>query len=79
MPYVLVADGIITQDQYEESIRRLTDGSKSRIEFADEWPVPGLLSHTGARELRRTSAPGPRDIGAKGEPEIHEAHTYVSA
>jgi hypothetical protein len=97
MPYVLVADGIITQDQYEESIRRLTDGGKSRMESVDEWPVPGLLSHTAGRgpngfrvvdvwesreALERFGAillPVLADIGVQGEPEIYEAHTYVSA
>jgi hypothetical protein len=49
MPYVLVAEGIITREQYEESVRRLTDGSKERMESADEWPVPGLLSHTAGQ------------------------------
>jgi len=97
MPYVLVADGIITQDQYEESIRRLTDGSKIRIESADEWPVSGLLSYTAgqgpngfrvvdvweSREALESFGailiPVLRDIGVEGDPEIYEAHTYVSA
>ena len=48
-PYVLVAEGNITQDQYEESIRRLTDGATEQMESVDEWPVPGLLSHTAGQ------------------------------
>jgi hypothetical protein len=97
MPYVLVADGIITQGQYEESIRRLTDGAKDRMESPDEWPVPGLLSHTAGQgpngfrvvdvweskeALESFGAillPVLADIGVQGEPEIYEAHTYVSA
>ena len=66
MPYVLVADGIITQEQYEESIRRLTDGAKTRMESADEWPVAGLLARTGSvsstsgTRANRSRASGPR-------------------
>jgi hypothetical protein len=97
MPYVLVADGIISQEQYEESIRRLTGGSRERMESADDWPTPGLLSHTAGQgpngfrvvdvwdsqeSLERFGAvllPVLREIGVEGEPEIYEAHTYVSA
>jgi hypothetical protein len=97
MPYVLVADGIITQEQYEESIRRLTDGAKTRMESTDEWPVAGLLAHTAgqgpngfrvvdvwdSRESLETFGstliPILRDIGVEGDPEIYEAHTFVSA
>jgi hypothetical protein len=43
VPVVLVFEGI-TQEQYEESIRRLTDG-KSRMESPADWPVDGLLAH----------------------------------
>jgi hypothetical protein len=72
MTYVLVADGIITQEQYEESIRRLTDGAKTRMESADEWPVPGWLAHTAGQgsngfrvvdvwdRANRSRASGPR-------------------
>ena len=45
MPVVLVHD-TITQEQYEESIRRLTGGEKDRVDSPADWPVPGLLSHT---------------------------------
>jgi hypothetical protein len=43
VPVVLVFEGI-TQEQYEESVRRLTDG-KSRMESPADWPVEGLLAH----------------------------------
>jgi hypothetical protein len=33
-----------TQEQYEESVRKLTDG-KSRLESPADWPVEGLLAH----------------------------------
>jgi hypothetical protein len=42
-PVVLVHEGM-TQTQYEESVRKLT--GKERMESADDWPVPGLISHT---------------------------------
>ena len=43
MPVVLVFEGV-TQEQYEESVRRLS-GGKSRMESAADWPVEGLLAH----------------------------------
>lgn len=33
-----------TQEQYEETIRRLT-GGKSRVASPADWPVEGLLAH----------------------------------
>jgi hypothetical protein len=43
MPVVAVFQGI-TQEQYEDSVRRLT-GGKSRMEAPADWPVEGLLAH----------------------------------
>jgi hypothetical protein len=43
VPVVLVFEGI-TQEQYEESVRRLT-GGKSRMQSPADWPVDGLLAH----------------------------------
>jgi len=34
----------LTQEQYDETIRRLT-GGKDRMESPSDWPVPGLLVH----------------------------------
>ena len=48
MPVVLVHDSI-TQEQYDESIRRLTGGAKTTMESTADWPVPGLLSHTAGQ------------------------------
>ena len=40
----------LTQESYEEAVRRLT-GSKSRMESPGDWPVEGLLVHiTGEGE-----------------------------
>ncbi len=45
MPVVVVFQGPgLTQEQYEESVRRLT-GGKSRLESPADWPVEGLLAH----------------------------------
>ena len=45
MPVVLVHQGpTLTQERYEETIRRLT-GGKSRVETPADWPVEGLLAH----------------------------------
>jgi hypothetical protein len=45
MPVVLVHQGpTITQERYEEAVRRLT-GGKSRMETPADWPVGGLLVH----------------------------------
>ena len=45
MPVVAVFQGpTLTQDQYEQSVRRLT-GSKSRMESPSDWPVEGILAH----------------------------------
>jgi hypothetical protein len=43
MPVVAVVEGL-TQEQYEESVRRVT-GGKSRVESPADWPVEGLLAH----------------------------------
>lgn len=43
MPIVLVHEGV-TQEQYEESVRRLT-GGKERLESPADWPTEGLLAH----------------------------------
>ncbi len=43
MPMVLVSPKF-TQEQYEETVRKLT-GGKSRLESPADWPVEGLLAH----------------------------------
>lgn len=50
MSVVLVFQGpSITQDIYEESVRRLTGGKKSRMESLSDWPVEGLLVHVAGQ------------------------------
>jgi hypothetical protein len=49
MPVVLVHQGpTITQERYDEAIRRLT-GGKSRVESTADWPVAGLLVHAAGQ------------------------------
>ena|SRR5215216_3770265 len=85
-----------TQERYEESVRRLTDG-KSRLESPADWPVQGLLAHVageGANGFRvvdvweseeafgrfgETLIPILQEIGVEGQPEVYQAHTFVSA
>jgi hypothetical protein len=46
MAVVLVHQGSgLTQESYEEAVRKLTNG-KSRMESRADWPVEGLLVHT---------------------------------
>src|SRR5688500_7923286 len=45
MPVVLVHEGpTLTQERYEETVRRLT-GGRGRMEKPADWPVDGLLVH----------------------------------
>jgi hypothetical protein len=38
----------LTQERYEESVRRLTGGG-SRLESPADWPVEGLLAHVAGQ------------------------------
>ena len=49
MAVVLVTQGpTLTQEKYDEVVRRLT-GGKSRMESASDWPVEGLLVHVAGQ------------------------------
>ncbi len=43
MPMILISPEF-TQEQYEETVLKLT-GGKSRAESPADWPVEGLLAH----------------------------------
>jgi hypothetical protein len=46
MPVVMVHQGpSLTQERYEESVRRLLRGDKDRLDSPADWPVEGLLAH----------------------------------
>jgi hypothetical protein len=38
----------LTQEKYEEAVRRLT-GGKNRLEAPSDWPVEGLLVHAAGQ------------------------------
>jgi hypothetical protein len=49
MSVVLIHQGAsLTQEKYEETVRRLT-GGKSRMESPADWPVEGLLVHVAGQ------------------------------
>jgi hypothetical protein len=41
---VVFQESSLTEERYEESVRRLTDG-RARLESPSDWPVEGLLAH----------------------------------
>ena len=47
MAVVLVHQGI-TQEQYEQVVRKLTSG-KERMQSPSDWPVEGLLVHAAGQ------------------------------
>ena len=50
MPIVAVfQSSSLTQEKYEETVRRLTGGKKSRMESVADWPVEGLLAHAAGQ------------------------------
>jgi hypothetical protein len=90
---VAVFEGV-TQNQYEEAVRKLT-GGKSRLESPADWPAPGLLVHAAGQGFDRF--PGRRRLGVRGRvrrlrrdaradsaggrrhrPEVYPTHTFVS-
>lgn len=49
MPVVLIHQGpTVTQENYEETVRKLT-GGESRLESPSDWPVEGLLVHAAGQ------------------------------
>jgi hypothetical protein len=52
MTVVLVHQGpTVTQERYEEAVRRLS-GGKSRMETPADWPVEGILVHIAGQGER---------------------------
>lgn len=50
MPVVAVFQGpTLTQDIYERSVQRLTNGQKDQMEALGDWPVEGLLAHVAGQ------------------------------
>lgn len=85
----------LTQEQYEESVRRITGGKS--LESPDDWPVEGLLAHIAGqgesnfrvvdvwesedafRRFGERLMPVLKEIGVEGQPEIYPTHTFISA
>ena len=96
MAVVLVHQGpSITQERYEELIRRLT-GGKSRAQTPADWPVEGLLVHIARRgesgfrvvdvwesedacRFGKRLMPFLKEVGIEKQPEIYPIHTFVKA
>jgi len=97
MTVVLVHQGpSITQERYEEVVRKLTNG-KSRLESPSDWPVAGLLAHAAGQgksgfrvvdvweseeacnQFGEVLAPILQEVGIEEEPELYQAHAFVSA
>jgi hypothetical protein len=97
MAVVLVHQGLsLTQEKYEEVVRKLTDG-KSRMESPSDWPVAGLLVHAAGEggsgfrvvdvweseescnQFGEILAPILQEVGIDDEPELYQAHAFVSA
>jgi hypothetical protein len=95
VPVVLVFESpSFTREQYEESVRRLTDGGT--VASPADWPSEGLLAHIAGqgsngfrvvdvweseeavRRFGEVLMPILGDIGVEGEPEIYPAHTFVA-
>ena len=88
-------DPTLTQQSYEESIRRLMN--KENAESPSDWPVEGLVAHIAGdagsgfrvvdvweseeafRRFGEALAPVMKDIGIEGEPQVYAAHTIVTA
>jgi hypothetical protein len=96
MPVVLIHQGpTLTQERYEETVRRLT--GKSRMETPADWPIEGLLVHAAgqgergfrvvdvweseeaARRFGERLTPVLEEVGVKEQPELYSTHTFVSA
>ncbi|HEY6114604.1 MAG TPA: hypothetical protein VI172_01485, partial [Candidatus Dormibacteraeota bacterium] len=46
MPIVAVFQSpSLTQEKYEEVVRKLTGGKRNRMQSPSDWPVEGLLAH----------------------------------
>ena len=88
-------DPTLTEQSYEESIRRLL--GKDKAESSSDWPVEGLVAHiagnTGSgfrvvdvweseeafRRFGDALAPVMKAIGIDAQPQVYPAHTIVTA
>ena len=47
---VIFQSPALTQEIYEESIRRLTGGRADRLQSPADWPVPGIRAHVAGQD-----------------------------
>jgi hypothetical protein len=53
MPIVAVFQSpSLTRESYEEAVRKLTGGKRSRMESPGDWPVEGVLVHIAGQTER---------------------------
>ena len=64
MPIVAVFQSpSLTREKYEQTVRKLTGGKKSRLESAADWPVEGILVHAAGQTekgFRASTSGSPR-------------------
>ena len=96
MSVVLVHQGpSLTQEKYEETVRRLTDGKG--LAAPSDWPVEGLLVHAAGQaedgfrvvdvweseeacqRFGEILAPILQEVGIDDAPQLYPSHTFVSA
>jgi hypothetical protein len=66
MAVVLVHHGpSLTQERYEEVVKRLTGGKGRRLETPGDWPVEGLMVHIAGRAR---AASGSSTFGSRRTP-----------
>src|SRR5688500_16535660 len=94
VPVAIVFEGF-TQEQYEESVRKLVD--KDALDSPADWPVAGLLAHIAGQgengfrvvdvwesqeafeQFGAHLMPVLSELGVEGRPEVYSTHTFVSA
>jgi hypothetical protein len=98
MPIIAVfQNSTLTRESYEKVCRKLTGGTRSRMESTADWPVDGMLAHVAGQTAKGFRVvdvwaspeafqrfgdmliPIMQELGVEGEPEVYEAHSFVSA
>jgi len=86
----------LTRETYEQVVRKLTGGRRSRMESSADWPVEGILVHAAGqsaagfrvvdvwkseeafRRFGEKLMPILQEVGIEGEPDVYQAHAFVS-
>lgn len=60
MPIVAVFQSpSLTREKYEQVVRKLTGGKRSRMESTADWPVAGILAHAAGQSVAGADASQP--------------------